>query len=149
MFYLCRHAQARRHTKHEQITEFSYNNNFPGRADRFTKHAQNIMANLKAEHFFDVCDHKDLNEARLNDDLQANAGTVTLHVAEAQWIYEHDMYILTYSAIYQPHYSVAQAQYYFSCVLHKKHAGWSKRGRFHVLTAQEVNKIIGHKLLAH
>lgn len=104
------------------------------------------MANLNAKTFFGVCSVDDFFEARSDKALRVKAGRVTLHKAQAQWIYEHKLYIITSSAVYQPRYSV-NAGFYFSRLLYTPGARYAARGRFHVLTAKDINNVLGYELL--
>lgn len=71
-------------------------------------------------------------------------GTVELEKEEAQKLYEEKKYICTYSGIYQILYSQAQQTFYGSKLFS---IGLSGRGRFHALTAKEINHICGKDLL--
>ena len=104
------------------------------------------MANLKARTLDDVCTFAELCEAKHNTALQVKADRVTLHKAEAQWIYEHKRYLMTSTAVYQPIYSV-NAGFYFSRLLYTPGTRYAARGCFHVLTAKGVNEVFGYELL--
>lgn len=104
------------------------------------------MANLKARTLDDVCTFAELCEAKHNTALQVKAGRVTLHKAEAQWIYEHKRYLMTSTAVYQPVYSV-NIGFYFLRLLHTPGARYVPRGRFQALTAKGVNEVLGHEFL--
>ena len=77
--------------------------------------------------------------------IYCKAGRVELTEKEAFRIYEEKKYIVTSTAIYQPHFSQAQNAVYFSKVFTVK--GMARRGRFHTLTAAQINKILGEELL--
>ena len=72
-------------------------------------------------------------------------GNVELTTAEAARLYIEDKYIVTFSKVYSIEYSMAQKRYYGRVVY--AYPGMAKRGRFHALTAKEVNHLIGHPLL--
>lgn len=78
-------------------------------------------------------------------EIYCKAGNVELSKKEAEEIYNNKKYICTSTAIYQPHFSKAQNQIYFTKITEIK--GIAKRGRFYKLTAQEINKIIGREYL--
>ena len=79
-------------------------------------------------------------------EIYCKAGRVELTKQEAFDIYENKKYIVTSTAIYQPHYSQAQKAVYFTKISTIK--GIAKRGRFHTLTSQEINHILGYEYLA-
>lgn len=72
-------------------------------------------------------------------------GNVELTPDHAFRLYSEKRYIVTYSKIYALHYSNAQKRVYGSVVY--SHKGLAKRGRFHAMTAEEVNHLIGFPLL--
>ena len=76
-------------------------------------------------------------------------GRVELTEDDARKLYEEGKYILTYSKVYAVCYS-KNAGYYGHEVYRtttKGCGGMCRRGRFHALTAAEVNNILGYKLL--
>lgn len=73
-------------------------------------------------------------------------GNVELYYEEAMKLYEEKKYILTYSRIYQIHYSQAQNAFYGTEVFYQK--GLCKRGRFHVFNASDINNLLGYNLLS-
>lgn len=73
------------------------------------------------------------------------AGTTELLEEDAKRIYENGKYIVNYSGVFQPHYSAAQNQFYFSKVINIK--GMARRGRFYELDAKTINQIIGKQIL--
>lgn len=77
--------------------------------------------------------------------IHCKAGTVELNRQEAQEIYEGQRYVVTSTAIWQPFYSQAQDRYYFQRIIDYK--GIARRGRFYVMTAQEINSCIGQEIL--
>lgn len=72
-------------------------------------------------------------------------GNVELTEKEAWELYENKMYIITYSKIYQLHYSQAQQKVYGQEIYHQK--GLARKGRFHKLTAKEINHLVGYQLV--
>ncbi len=76
-------------------------------------------------------------------------GRVELTEDDARKLHEAGKYILTYSKVYAVCYS-ENAGYYGHEVYRtvtKGQGGMCRRGRFHALTAAEVNNILGYKLL--
>lgn len=74
------------------------------------------------------------------------AGTVELTYSEAQdFIDAGREFITTYSKTYQLHYSTAQEKYFASLICNKGYSG--TRGRFHALTAEELNKVAGYDIV--
>ena len=78
-------------------------------------------------------------------EIYCKAGRVELTKEQAFNIYENKKYIVTSTAIYQAHYSQAQKAVYFTKISEIK--GMAKRGRFHTLTAKEINNILGYEYL--
>ena len=76
-------------------------------------------------------------------------GPVELTMDDAEKLYTSgEKYLVTFSKIYQIHFSQAQKTYYGSVVYScAKGANLAKRGRFHAFTAREVNNLLGYKLL--
>jgi hypothetical protein len=72
-------------------------------------------------------------------------GNVELTEEQAFKLYEEKLYIVTYSKIYALHYSNAQKRVYESEIY--RSPGMTRRGRFHKLTAADVNRLIGFKLV--
>lgn len=77
--------------------------------------------------------------------IYCKAGNVELTKEEAFSIYENKKYIVTSSAIYQPHFSSAQNQVYFTKISTCK--GLAKRGRHYRLTAEQINHVMGFEYL--
>ena len=73
------------------------------------------------------------------------AGRTELTITEAKNCYENNLYVCNYSGIFQPFYSVASEQYYFQKVIDYK--GYAKRGRFYIQTAEQINHVLGKKIL--
>lgn len=105
------------------------------------------MINLNATRFYDVCDYLAINEARLNPELQVKLGRVTVHKAEAQWLYEHKHYILTKTSVFDVRYSV-NAGYYATRIYYNKDGRYARPGRFYTGDAKFINNILGFELLA-
>lgn len=74
---------------------------------------------------------------------------VSLTAEEAYRIYSDRLYIVKYSKIYSMHYSEAWAAFYTMQIYQALYKGqhFTKRGKWQVMTAKEVNQLIGHKLL--
>ena len=72
-------------------------------------------------------------------------GNVELTKAQVENLHSNNRYIVTYSKIYTIEYSNAQKQYYGRPIFH--YPGMAKRGRFHTMSAAEVNRLIGFNLL--
>ena len=72
-------------------------------------------------------------------------GSAQLTEVETLKIYNENNYIITYSKIYQLHYSTAQRTIYGSVIFTQP--GLTKRGRFYIFTAAEVNNLLGYKLV--
>lgn len=70
-------------------------------------------------------------------------GRVELFEHEAREIYEAGKYILTYSKVYAVDYSAAQKKFYGRVVLNQ---GGARRGRYHIMTAKELNHLYGHTI---
>ena len=104
------------------------------------------MSNLNAERFEDVCDYKDLMEAHFSQELQVKLGRVTVHKAEAQWLYEHKHYILTRTSVYDVRYSV-NAGYYATRIYYKKGGNYTRPGRFYTGDAKFINYVLGFEFL--
>ena len=73
-------------------------------------------------------------------------GTVELFEDEAEKLYSSGKYIMTSSAVYQIFHS-KNAGYYGQRVHYKPHARYTRPGRFHTLTAKEINNVLGFTLL--
>jgi len=74
-----------------------------------------------------------------------NIGNVELTESKVSKLYYDHKYIVTYSKIYTIEYSNAQKRFYGRAIY--SHRGMAKRGRFHALTASEVNHLLGFDLL--
>ena len=74
-------------------------------------------------------------------------GRVELTEEEAQKIYEEGKYIVAASKIYQIHYS-RNAGYYGSVVYKEPYGkSFTRRGRFYVMSGEEVNRMLERELL--
>lgn len=74
-------------------------------------------------------------------------GRVELTEEEAQKIYEEGRYIVAASKIYQVHYSRSAG--WHGSVIYKEPYGkaFTKRGRFYVMSGEEVNQMLKIELL--
>lgn len=73
-------------------------------------------------------------------------GSVELYESEVQKLYEAKKYLVCYKKIWQIHYS-QNAGYYGQCVYTETKGNLAKRGRFHTMSASEVNHLLGFNLL--
>lgn len=80
-------------------------------------------------------------------EVYCKAGRVELTKEEAFKIWNDRKYVVTSYGIFQPHFHNRQPkqQIYFTQVSHIK--GIAKRGRFHTLTGDEINHILGYEYL--
>ena len=81
----------------------------------------------------------------LSNRTYCKAGNVELSKEEAEEIYNNKKYVVTSTAIWQPHFSQAQNRIYFSKIADVK--GMARRGRFYRMTAREINNVLKQKLL--
>ena len=72
-------------------------------------------------------------------------GNVELTKEEAEKIYQEQKYVCSYTGIFQIFYSQAQKIFYGQKVIN--HKGYAKRGRFYIHSAEEVNHVLGQKIL--
>ena len=72
-------------------------------------------------------------------------GSVELTKEEAEKLYESGKYIVTFSRIYQLHYSNAQKRVYGTEIYRQQ--GMARRGRFYAMDAKTVNHLLGFKLV--
>ena len=82
----------------------------------------------------------EIHEARRNGDILKIAGA-ELTRGEAARIYENNLFIVNGRGVWQVLYSTAQRTYYAQNII--RQSGLTKRGRFHVMDAKEVNRLIG------
>ena len=81
----------------------------------------------------------------MKNTVYCRAGNVELTKEDAERIYNNHLYIVSYSGIYQPHFSQAQNRIYFTQICMNK--GMARRGRFYRLSAKEINHIMGFEYL--
>ena len=72
-------------------------------------------------------------------------GSVEMYKDEALKLYQEQKYIMTYSKIYQLHYSNASQMVYGQEIYYQPRL--ALRGRYHTMTAKAVNHILGFNLL--
>ena len=72
-------------------------------------------------------------------------GNVELTPTQASKLYLEEKYIVTFSKIYSIEYSQAQKRYYGRTIY--SYPGMAKRGRFHAMTASEVNHLLKFQLV--
>ena len=72
-------------------------------------------------------------------------GNVELTTDHVSRLYTENRYIVTYSKIYSIEYSMAQKRFYGRPIYTCK--GMGRRGRFHALTAAEINHLLNFNLL--
>lgn len=73
-------------------------------------------------------------------------GTTELTRDAVSKIYDDEKYVVNYSGVWQICYSMAQNQYYGLKVI--SYRGLSKRGRFYVMSAGDINHVLGQEILA-
>lgn len=74
-------------------------------------------------------------------------GPVEMSLEDACKCYQQNLYIVTYTKIYQVCYSAAYKDLYYGMVVYqldrkKGEVGFSRRGRHYVCTAKEVNDLL-------
>ena len=72
-------------------------------------------------------------------------GSVEVTEQEAFSLYEQGKYIVTYSMIYQLHYSAAQKRVYGTVIY--RSPGMARRGRFYAIDGKSVNRLVGSMLV--
>ncbi len=72
-------------------------------------------------------------------------GSAEFYHEDLKKIAEEEKYVCTSSAIYQIMFSPAQKRYYGNKVADIK--GIAQRGRYYLLTAKQINNILGYDLL--
>ena len=76
-------------------------------------------------------------------------GPVGLTEAQAREIMDQGRYIVTYSSVYQIHYSPNAG--YYGQKLHQRPQkggiGYARRGRFYALRGADVNRLVGARLV--
>ena len=99
--------------------------------------------NKDASSMYGVLSYQDFYD--LKDEFVKVAGSIEIHPAELEWLYNHDYYILKYREIYQIHYS-RNAGYYAS-LIYKAARPLTKRGRWDHARAEDINDMLGFDLL--
>ena len=101
--------------------------------------------NMQAITFHDVLSLEEFHEKK-NEFIKV-AGTY-LHPSELEWLYNKKQYILRYKNIYQINYSRNYKGNFHVQLLYKAKNALTKRGRFDYASAEEVNDLLGFKLLS-
>lgn len=102
--------------------------------------------NMNAITLYDVLSLEEFY-AKRNEFVKV-AGTVELHPAELEWLYNKKQYIVKYRSIYQIHYSRNYKGGYYTRLIYKAENALTQRGRFNYASARGVNELIGFKLLS-
>ena len=102
--------------------------------------------NMQAITLHDVLSYEEFHEKK-NEFIKV-AGTVELHPAELEWLYNRKQYIVQYRSIYQINYSRNIKGGYYTVLLYKAENAITQRGRFNYYSAAEVNNLLGFKLLS-
>lgn len=87
---------------------------------------------------------KENGEHKMN--IYCKAGKVELTEAEAFEIYESKKYIVTSYGIYQPEYHANQPEQRITFRKISDIHGIARRGRYHRLTGDEINHIMGKEI---
>ena len=101
--------------------------------------------NMQANTLHDVLSYEDFHEKK-NEFIKV-AGTY-LHPAELEWLYNRKQYIVKYRSIYQINYSRNYRGHYYALLIYKAENALTKRGCFDYASAEEVNRMLGFKLLS-
>ena len=101
--------------------------------------------NMQANTLHDVLSYEDFHEKK-NEFIKV-AGTY-LHPSELEWLYNKKQYILRYKNIYQINYSRNYKGNFHVQLLYKAENALTKRGCFDYASAEEVNDLLGFKLLS-
>ena len=101
--------------------------------------------NMQANTLHDVLSLEEFHEKK--SEFIKVAGTVELHPAELEWLYNKKQYILRYKNIYQINYSRNYKGNFHVQLLYKAENALTKRGCFDYASAEEVNRMLGFKLL--
>lgn len=86
-----------------------------------------------------------MHEASENPALRVTIGPVkSLHIAEAQWIHEHNQYILTSTAVYEV--CKNDKGYYGKRIYHNPNGRFCKRGHFNIIDSDDefTKSILNH-----
>ena len=102
--------------------------------------------NMQANTLHDVLSLEEFHEKK--SEFIKVAGTVELHPAELEWLYNKKQYIVKYRSIYQINYSRNYKGGYYTILLYKAENALTKRGCFDYASAEEVNRMLGFKLLS-
>ena len=100
---------------------------------------------MNAMQLHDVLSYEDFHEKK-NEFIKV-AGTY-LHPAELEWLYNKKQYIVKYRSIYQIDYSRNYRGHYYARLIYKAENALTKRGCFDYASAEEVNRMLGIKLLS-
>lgn len=73
-------------------------------------------------------------------------GSVELYESDALRLYNERKYIVTYSRIYQLQGPTPAYPYVRGLEIYR-HAGMTRRGRFHTMNAHDVNDLVGYPLV--
>lgn len=87
---------------------------------------------------------KELNEAKRSGDF-VKVATVELTRGEAERIHAAGLFVVNGRGVWQIDYSTAQNTFYGRQIVHA--AGLTKRGRFHVMDAAAVNRLLGGEIV--
>ena len=82
---------------------------------------------------------KEIREARYNGDV-VKVAAVELTRGEAERIYAAGLFIVNGRGVWQIDYSTAQKTFYGHLIV--RAAGLTRRGRFHVMDAAGVNRLL-------
>ena len=99
--------------------------------------------NKNASSMYGVLSYQDFHE--LKDEFVKVAGTIEIHPAELEWLYNHHYYILKYRDIYQIYHS--QNGGFYAYPIYKAGKPLTKRGRWSHSRAKEINSVLGFELL--
>jgi len=69
-----------------------------------------------------------------------NVGGTQLSQEEVNRIYSENLLIVNYSGVHQIFYSSAQEKYYWNTIV--KTVGLTAKGRFHLMTPEDVNSLL-------
>ena len=72
-------------------------------------------------------------------------GNVEMSREKLEQIDIDNYYICSYVGVFQIFFSAAQNRYYGRKIINKK--GMAQRGRFYILSAKNINDILGQKIL--
>lgn len=82
----------------------------------------------------------------MNNKIYCTAGRVELNEEDAFKIYENKKYIVTSYGIFQPEYHDNQPEQHITFRKISNIKGIAKRGRYHTLTGDEINHILGERI---